>query len=943
MKKLLSLPRNLVDCFLEIEKVQANEYYCDCDPVSMPLGSGGGTTWLLSQCHRHDNPDIAFDEWLASEKRIVIHAGGQSRRLPAYASSGKILVPIPVFRWERGQQLGQNLLSLQLPFYEDIMKKSTGNLRTLIASGDVYIHHSAPVPDIPEADVVCFGLWGESITATRHGVFLSSHANPDELDYMLQKPSLEKLRELSQTHFFLMDTGLWLLSDRAIKLLAKRSHDKDGEMKAYDLYDHFGRALGLHPQIDDEELRQLKVKILPLPSGKFYHYGTSPELIQSTLLIQNLINDQRAIMHHAIKPHPAMFVQNAEVDVPLLHANHNLWIENSHIGKGWLLSNNHILTGIPRNGWEIALPSGACIDIVPIRPSGLVARPYGMNDSFRGAVGDPGTSYLNLPLCQWLEERNISLPAPEDDIFNAPIFPVSDNMDELGIMIRWMIADPADERGRNLWENTKKYSAADLLHECDLPALVNRRRMFRMKNLPALAANHNKSVFYQLDLDNAAREFAEADIPLPSPLSSDEPLMKRIRNHAFRAQALRLGGKDWHEDERLAFSLLGEAIVDTVDRKESPRLNIYRDQIVWSRSPVRIDLAGGWSDTPPHCLYAGGAVLNIAIELNSQPPLQVYIKPAKEYSVTLRSIDLGAIEVISTYGELSNYAKVGSPFSIPKAALALAGFSPRFGRSCSTLAEDLKAFGSGIEITLLSAIPAGSGLGTSSILAATVLAALSDFCGLEWDKNQIGDRTLILEQLLTTGGGWQDQYGGILHGIKLLQTTAGLSQSPLVRWLPDTLFTDPACQPCHLLYYTGITRTAKELLAGIVRAMFLNSNRHLRILKEMKEHALNLFDAIQCGHFTSFGQMILKTWEQNQALDPGANPPSIQKIINMIHDHALGYKLPGAGGGGYLYIVAKDPQAAACIRRILTDNPPHPNARFVEMSISRHGLQSSRS
>lgn len=145
--------------------------------------------------------------------------------------------------------------------------------------------------------------------------------------------------------------------------------------------------------------------------------------------------------------------------------------------------------------------------------------------------------------------------------------------------------------------------------------------------------------------------------------------------------------------------------------------------------------------------------MNIAIELNGQPPLQVYVKPCREYKIILRSIDLGAMEVVTTYGEVRDFMQVGSPFSIPKAALVLAGFQPGFStESYVSLEEQLKAFGSGMEITLLSAIPAGSGLGTSSILASTVLGAISDFCGLNWDKNEICNRTLILEQLLTTGG-----------------------------------------------------------------------------------------------------------------------------------------------------------------------------------------------
>ena len=83
--------------------------------------------------------------------------------------------------------------------------------------------------------------------------------------------------------------------------------------------------------------------------------------------------------------------------------------------------------------------------------------------------------------------------------------------------------------------------------------------------------------------------------------------------------------------------------------------------------------------------------------------------------------------------------------------------------------------------------------------------------------------------------------------------------------------------------------------------------------------------------------------DRNQVLDCGTNPPEVAAIIEKIKDYTLGYKLPGAGGGGYLYMVAKDPQAAGLIRRILTEKAPNPRARFVEMSLSDKGLQISRS
>ena len=82
---------------------------------------------------------------------------------------------------------------------------------------------------------------------------------------------------------------------------------------------------------------------------------------------------------------------------------------------------------------------------------------------------------------------------------------------------------------------------------------------------------------------------------------------------------------------------------------------------------------------------------------------------------------------------------------------------------------------------------------------------------------------------------------------------------------------------------------------------------------------------------------------QNQQLDSGTNPPEVARLTRLIDDFCLGYKLPGAGGGGYLYMVAKDPEAAARIRQTLNEHQLNANARFVDMTLSETGLQVSRS
>ena len=946
MKKLLSLPPNLVECFHEIEHVDKSEWFCTSDPVGSKLGSGGGTAWLLEACQKEWKPNMEFMDWLSQEKRILLHAGGQSRRLPGYAPSGKILTPIPVFRWARGQRLSQNLLSLQLPLYEQIMAKAPDSLHTLIASGDVYIRCGGRLQDIPDADVVCYGMWVDSNLAKNHGVFVSSRENPDKLEFMMQKPSIEELGNLMQTHLFLMDIGIWLLSDRAVELMVKRSH-KNGALSFYDMYSEFGLALGTNPRIKDEELNRLSVAILPLPNGEFYHYGTSKELISSTLAVQNLVIDQREIMLHKVKPHPAMFVQNSDISYKLTSENSEIWIENSCVNKDWKLHQQTIVTGVPNNDWALNIPSGVCVDVVPIGESGYVARPYGFHDAFKGELGACDTRFMGRAFVDWALERELSMSmiGEKTDLQAACIFPVTDNVDELGHMLRWMVSEPHFIQGKVLWEKCEKISADEISTFANLRRLANQRNEYRNGNWGALAKNYSQSVFYQLNLDDAARQFVNNELPVHEAIDCSASLMTRISDHMFRSRVMQLKGMPYQAHEDKAFGLMREGLVETaLTRKQMPQLSVYADQIVWGRSPVRIDLAGGWTDTPPYCLNEGGNVVNMAIELNGQPPLQVYVKPCKEYKIVLRSIDLGAMEVVQTYDELADFIKVGSPFSIPKAALALAGFLPEFSMEVyPTLQSQLKAFGGGLEITLLSAIPAGSGLGTSSILASTVLGALSDFCGLNWDKNEIGNRTLILEQLLTTGGGWQDQYGGVLHGVKLLQTSSGMNQSPQVRWLPDFLFTSPEYQKCHLLYYTGVTRTAKGILAEIVRNMFLNTTEHLELLGEMKAHALDLYEAIQRGNFDEMGRLVGKSWRQNKALDAGTNPVSVEAIIEKIHDYCLGYKLPGAGGGGYLYMIAKDPEASASIRNILTAYAPNNCARFVDMTLSNKGFQVSRS
>jgi hypothetical protein len=544
MRRLLSLPPNAVSDYHRLHERNREDWFCTSDPQEKRLGSGSGTTWLLEECYREENPGVDFMDWLSAEKRILIHAGGQSRRLPAYAVTGKISLPVPVFRWARGQRLSQDLLSLQLPLYEKIMQQSPSTLRTLVVSGDVYIHTDRPLQEIPEADVVCYGLWVDASLATRHGVFTARRDAPGELDCMLQKPSLGELENLSHLHFFLMDIGLWLLSDKAVQLLRERSYAGEQGMRFYDLYSDFGLALGNRPSKNDQEINSLTVKIVPLAGGEFYHYGTSREMISSTLALQNKVYDQRLIMHRKIKPNPAIFTQNAVIDPPFTEEHRNIWIENAHIGKGWRLSADNVVTGVPENDWQIDLPEGICIDLVPADEKGYVVRPYGIDDLFKGEIDAPKTLWMGRPVRQWLEERGLDfteLGGEAIDLQQAPLFPCPESKDDLETVLLWMIGrESLSAEGKKIWLRSKRFSADELMDRASLSRLNAQRTEFRQKNYPMLEQNYGKSVFYQLDLSDVAADYFRLQLPVPLALSEEADRMQRIHNRMLRSRLFSL-------------------------------------------------------------------------------------------------------------------------------------------------------------------------------------------------------------------------------------------------------------------------------------------------------------------------------------------------------------------------------------------------------------------
>jgi fucokinase len=178
-----------------------------------------------------------------------------------------------------------------------------------------------------------------------------------------------------------------------------------------------------------------------------------------------------------------------------------------------------------------------------------------------------------------------------------------------------------------------------------------------------------------------------------------------------------------------------------------------------------------------------------------------------------------------------------------------------------------------------------------------------------------------LEQLMTTGGGWQDQAGGIYPGAKLLLSGPGLRQrlrvEPL-RWSPQR---QAEFAERLVLFYTGIRRIAKDLLREVVGRYLAREVAAIQVLHSIKTLALEMSYAMREGEWDRLGALMDRHWQLNQILDPHTTNAPINALLEEIRPLLAGAKLAGAGGGGFCILLARDPDAARRLRQHLAARP----------------------
>lgn len=359
--------------------------------------------------------------------------------------------------------------------------------------------------------------------------------------------------------------------------------------------------------------------------------------------------------------------------------------------------------------------------------------------------------------------------------------------------------------------------------------------------------------------------------------------------------------------------------------------------------PARMDLFGGWTDTPPICYELGGSVINIAVLVDGERPIGASARRLHEPRIVMMLLHPQLPEQVEiVYMEdLLDYNQPGARGALLKACLVGSGVVQI--ESEEELSEQLLArHGGGIELHSWSKLPQGSGLGTSSILAAAIVSALWTAVGWAFDNRSLIHCVLHVEQLLTTGGGWQDQVGGVTGGLVHGSSQPQLPLCVDVEALPLSDHLHRQLSHHFLLLYTGKVRLAKNLLQTVIRNWYTRDTKVVSCFKELLHLCrTNVRESFLRGDLEEIGKWLDHYWQLKKVLADGCEPLFVGRLMEILRPHVHGQLLLGAGGGGFLCALTKKPQQADFIRSLLNGSKGMSKVTVHEVEVDMTGLKLS--
>jgi D-glycero-alpha-D-manno-heptose-7-phosphate kinase len=313
--------------------------------------------------------------------------------------------------------------------------------------------------------------------------------------------------------------------------------------------------------------------------------------------------------------------------------------------------------------------------------------------------------------------------------------------------------------------------------------------------------------------------------------------------------------------------------------------------LVRAKAPLRISFAGGGTDVPPFPELEGGCVLSSTINRYAWGTL----RPRDDGQICINSLDFG---VSLSYSSREALVYDGE-MDLPKAAIhRLAGEHT-----------------GGYDLFLHSDAPPGSGLGSSSAMMVVLVGLLKEFHSLPLTDYEIAELAYTLERVdLGIQGGMQDQYAAAFGGFNFIEF---LADRVIVNPLKISADIQNELEYNLMLCDTGKLRLSSNIIEDQVRRYEEHNSDTTAALRELKALTVEMKNALLRRRLDEFGSLLDLEWQQKKRMSPRISTPDLDDLYTLARrEGALGGKITGAGGGGYMLLYCRFDRKHALAERI---------------------------
>lgn len=921
------------------------EYLVLADPEGKRVGSGGATLNVLKVLAQQFGDGSA--SVFKGKKILVIHSGGDSKRIPQYSVCGKLFSPVP-------RKLPDGRASTLFDEFLIAMSAVAGRIEEgmLVLSGDVLLLFNPLQLDFQYKGAAAISIKTEAAIGKNHGVFLNDGNN--YVGRFLHKQSeeqLEKLGAVNESGKVDLDTGAVIMDSDLLaalfSLISTEGVFDENKFKQFvnekariSFYGDFLYPLASRATLEEyykeapegemcQELLECRtqiwkaispfsMKLLCLSPAEFIHFGTTGELLK---LLTAEIGDYHFLdwsseicsaLPGTVKNCAAY---NSIVD-ETARIDEKCYVENSRVGEGCSLEESCIVSGVDLE--NVLIPAETVLHGLQLPGQKYVTRIYDVQDNPKSIL-EKEANWLGSPVQDVLDYYEINPDKiwrkQEHYLWFADLYPVCDSMEEAvkaALLVKRIFSKKADKAEVERWLSGERLSLYSSFNLARAEEALVRNRKLEEEIAVRQFVNRVKSGADRESVQEvfAYREMTSSQLEQLCRYAEEAEFGVKIRIYYnlakyLRDNKLKINGISARNMEEECFGTIQRTICSAgLSRIRNGCNDRIRKEECNVELPVRVNWGGGWTDTPPYCNENGGIVLNAAIKLNGIYPVQVTVRRLEKYHVEFASEDIGVSAIVTGKEEILDCKNPYDHFALHKAALIACGIVTE--KSEEDLQMILKRLGGGIYLsTKVVGIPKGSGLGTSSILAGACVKALFEFLGEEIEDGMLYDIVLCMEQIMSTGGGWQDQVGGLCSGIKMITTKAGLEQHIKVEQIEIPEQAMQELQRRFALVYTGQRRLARNLLRDVVGGYVGGRKESIEALTEMKSLAVLMRLALENGDIDRFARLLNEHWKLSLQLDDGATNTCIDQIFMACEDLIDGRFIAGAGGGGFLQVILK--------------------------------------